>query len=94
MASELLAARDPDGAAEDENGGAALETLLPRDDAIGGSDDMASTPAKVRNKQSISRFFLCVRSAPSNPYFEDLDLHKETFWALNCFGNGGLCVVL
>ncbi len=76
MASEILAARDPDDADEEENSDDAQGTLLPRDAAAGGFDDMASTPAEVRNKLSLSCFFVCVRSVSSKPYFEDLDLNK------------------
>jgi hypothetical protein len=75
-ASELVPARDPDEAAEDENGGYALGTLSPRDSLIGGPDEASPTAFKVSETHVFFFFFSCTRRASRKPYFEDLDLNK------------------
>ena len=71
-----MAARDPDKATEDENGGYALGTLSPRDSSIGGSDEATPAAFKISETHCFFFFFLCARWASRNPYFEDLDLNK------------------
>jgi hypothetical protein len=78
-ASELVAARDPVEATEDENGGYALGTLSPKDSFIGGPDEASPVAFQVSETHVFFFFFSCARRASRNPYFEDLDLNKYLF---------------
>ncbi len=64
MASELLAARDPDDAAEEENRGYALGKASPKDSAIDDSAERALVPVKVSSNLPFSCFFFA-RGGPS-----------------------------
>ena len=77
MASELLAACDPDDAAEEGNRGNALGKASPKDSAIDGSAERALIPVKVSSNLPFLCFFFCARRAFGNPNFEDLDLNQK-----------------